>query len=46
MAALLALSLGLIAPDLDLLAALLAPDVFGLRRTYFNASWATFFKHD
>jgi hypothetical protein len=46
MPALLALGVGLIAPDLDLLAALLAPDILGLGRTYFRASWTTFFKHD
>ena len=44
--ALLARGLGLVAPDLDLLAALLAPNVFRLRRPYFCASWTTFFKHD
>jgi hypothetical protein len=46
MAALLALSVGFVAPDLDLLAALLAPDILGLGRTYFCASWTTFFKHN
>ena len=45
MAALLAGGFRLVAPDLDLFAALLAPDVFRLRRPYFNASWTTFFKH-
>ena len=45
MPALLALGLGFIAPDLDLFAALLAPDILGLGRTYFYASWTTFFKH-
>ena len=46
MTALLAGGLRLVAPDLDLLAALLAPDVFRLWRPYLNASWTTFFKHD
>lgn len=45
MTALLALGLGFIAPDLDLLAALLAPDVLGLGLADFYASWASFFKH-
>ena len=40
-----ALCLGLIAPDLDLLAALLAPDVLRFRRPYFSASWTTFLEH-
>ena len=46
MSALLAGGFRLVAPDLDLFAALLAPDVFRLRRPYLNASWTTFFKHD
>jgi hypothetical protein len=45
MAALRARGLGLIAPDLDLLTALLATDVLGLGLADFYASWATFFKH-
>jgi hypothetical protein len=44
-AALLAGGFRLVAPDLDLFAALLAPDVFRLWRPYLNASWTTFFKH-
>src|SRR5574341_3117 len=43
--ALLARRVGLIGPDFDLLAALLAPDVFRLRRPYFSASWAAFLEH-
>jgi hypothetical protein len=43
MPALLALGLGLIAPDLDLLSALLAPDVLRLGLADFYASWASFF---
>jgi hypothetical protein len=45
MAALLALGLGLIAPDLDLLAALLAPDVLRFGLAYLYASRASFFEH-
>ncbi len=45
MAALLAGRLGLIGPDLDLLAALLAPDVLGLGLANLYASRATFLKH-
>ncbi len=45
MAALLAGGFRFVAPDLDLFAALLAPDVFRLWRPYLNASWTTFFKH-
>ena len=45
MAALLAGGFRLVAPDLDLFAALLARDVFRLWRPYLNASWTTFFKH-
>ena len=45
MPALLALGLGLIAPDLDLLSALLAPDVLRLGLADFYASCASFFKH-
>ena len=46
MAALLAGGIRFVAPDLDLFAALLAPDVLRLWRTYLYASWTTFFKHD
>jgi hypothetical protein len=38
--------LRLIGPDLDLLAAFLAPDVLRLWLAYLYASGATFFKHD
>ncbi len=46
MSALLALGLGLVTPNLDLLAALLASDVLRLRLTDLYASRATFLKHD
>jgi hypothetical protein len=46
MAAFLAGGIRLIAPNLDLLSALLAPDILRLWRSYLNTSWATFFKHD
>jgi hypothetical protein len=46
MPALLALGLGLIAPDLNLLSALLAPDVLRLGLADFYASWASFFEHN
>ena len=46
MAALLACGIRLVAPDLDLLAALPAPDILRLGRPYLNASWASFFEHD
>jgi hypothetical protein len=42
----LALGLGLIAPDLDLLAALLAPDILRFGLAYLYASGASFFEHD
>ena len=45
MAALLASGIGLIGPDLDLLAAVLAPDILGFGRPYLYTSWASFFKH-
>ena len=45
MAALLAGGFRLVTPDLDLFAALLAPDVFRLWRPYLDTSWTTFFKH-
>ena len=45
MPALLALGLGLIAPDLDLLATLLAPDILRLGLANLYASWASFFEH-
>jgi hypothetical protein len=46
MAALPAGGFGLVAPNLDLFAALLAPDIFRFWRSYLNASWTTFLKHD
>jgi len=44
--ALLALGLRLIAPDLNLLTALLAPDVLRLGLADLYASWASFFEHN
>lgn len=46
MPALLADNVRLVAPDLDLLAALLASYVFRFWRAYLCASGASFFKHD
>src|SRR3990170_3277708 len=44
--ALLARRIRLVAPNLDLLAALLAPDIFGLGLADLYASRASFFEHD
>jgi hypothetical protein len=45
MAALPARSVGFVRPDLDLLAALLATDIFRFGRPDLYTSWASFFKH-